>query len=156
MPPKKAAVKREPPAQDYVCTLLYGPRNNIIAWREAMEEKCVEKYGMTGTFFTTDEKYFVPYPREEDWHPYPEMLESDKEWESDNETFTTPPSPVTPQGEAEVIDSVQEHGPALPPQPAPPAPASIAPNEPTADQKALIAKMQSRPGERRSKTKTST
>jgi hypothetical protein len=42
--------------------LQYGPRNNIISWRDRMQEECVEKYGMTGTFFTTDRAYIIPYP----------------------------------------------------------------------------------------------
>jgi hypothetical protein len=46
-----------------------------------MEEECVELYGMTGTFFSTDKAYVIPYPVERDFHPFPEMLE-DEESES--------------------------------------------------------------------------
>ena len=46
-----------------------------------MEEECVEMYGMTGTFFSTNKAYLIPYPVERDFHPFPEML-SDSESES--------------------------------------------------------------------------
>jgi hypothetical protein len=121
--------------------LLYGPRNNIIAWREAMEEKCVEKYGMSGTFFSTNKIYLIPHVREEDWHPFPEMLEPDVDWDtnsgsgSDVTALTdvvvpaVPAAPAVPEG---------EEGAAV----APPAAIPAAPIEgPNAEQRALIAKI---------------
>jgi hypothetical protein len=39
-----------------------------------MEEECVEPYGMTGTFFSTNKAYHIPYPVERDFHPFPYML----------------------------------------------------------------------------------
>jgi hypothetical protein len=30
--------------------------------------------GMTGTFFSTDRAYQIPYPVERNFHPFPEML----------------------------------------------------------------------------------
>jgi hypothetical protein len=52
-----------------------------------MEEECVELYGMTGTFFSTDKAYVIPYTVERDFHPFPEMLE-DEESESDEGEFS--------------------------------------------------------------------
>jgi hypothetical protein len=48
-----------------------------------MEEECVEMYDMTGTFFSTDKAYHIPYPIERDFQPLPDML-SDSESESDD------------------------------------------------------------------------
>jgi hypothetical protein len=39
---------------------------------------------MTGTFFSTNRPYHIPYPVERDFHPFPEML-SDSESDSDND-----------------------------------------------------------------------
>jgi hypothetical protein len=76
-----------------------------------MEEKCVEKYGMSGTFFSTNQIYLIPHAREEDWHPFPEMLEPDVDWDTNSgsgsdETALTdvlvpavPAAPALPEGE---------------------------------------------------------
>jgi hypothetical protein len=144
MPPKKTYPKREPPARDDPCMLLYGPRNNIIAWREAMEEKCVEKYGMSGTFFSTNKIYLIPYLREEDWHPYPEMLEPESDWDSDNGTDVTALTDVAVQPQVGPVADEGEEGAAVAPPAAIPAhapEADVPPNGPTAEQRALITKM---------------
>jgi hypothetical protein len=78
MPPKKHVEMIKAPDNDRL--LQYGPRNNIIAWRDRMEEECVELYGMTGTFFSTNKAYHIPYPVERDFHPFFYMLPAaDKE-----------------------------------------------------------------------------
>ena len=59
MPPKKNVERSKAPDNDRL--LQYGPRNNIIAWRDRMEEECVELYGMTGTFFSANKAYHIPY-----------------------------------------------------------------------------------------------
>jgi hypothetical protein len=61
-----------------------------------MEEECVEMYGMTGTFFTTNIAYVIPYPVERDFHPFPEMLpESDSDNDDDDYVDAVAPSPDT-------------------------------------------------------------
>jgi hypothetical protein len=87
MPPKKPVEHRSKGATENNLLLQYGPTNNIISWRDRMEEECVELYGMTGTFFSTDKAYVIPYPIERDFHPFPEMLE-DEESESDDGEFS--------------------------------------------------------------------
>jgi hypothetical protein len=121
--------------------LLYGPRSNIIAWREAMEEKCVEKYGMSGTFFSTNQIYLIPHVREEDWHPFPKMLEPDVDWDTNSGSGSdvteltdvvvpaVPAAPAVPEGEEGAVA-------------APPAAIPAAPIEgPNAELRALISKM---------------
>jgi hypothetical protein len=76
MPPKKPVESRSKTAESELL-LQYGPRNNIISWRDRMEEECVEMYGMTGTFFSTNKAYIIPYPIERDFHPFPDMLSDD-------------------------------------------------------------------------------
>lgn len=113
MPPKKnVEVKSRAPESDRL--LQYGPKNNIISWRDRMEEECVEMYGMTGTFFTTDEAYHIPYPVERNFHPFPEMLPESGS-ESDDEVAEHVVAPTT--GAAEDDDGVI--GPAPPPPPVP-------------------------------------
>jgi hypothetical protein len=123
MPPKKTHPKREPPARDDPCMLLYGPRNNIIAWREEMEEKCVEKYGVSGTFFSTNQIYLIPHIREEDWHSFPEMLEPDVDWDSSSGSgsdvtaltdVVIPAVPAVPEGEEGAAEAPPAVIPAAP------------------------------------------
>jgi hypothetical protein len=69
-----------------------------------MEEECVEMYGMTGTFFSTNKAYHIPYPIERDFHPFLDKL-SDNESDSDdgsNERAVAPavaPATSTDDGE---------------------------------------------------------
>ena len=78
-----------------------------------MEEECVEMYGMTGTFFSTNKAYHIPYPIERDFHPFPDML-SDIESDSDdgsNERAVAPAVPTatsTDGGEEDATTSVTE------------------------------------------------
>jgi hypothetical protein len=83
MPPKKP-VEPQGKAAESDLLLHYGPSNNIISWRDRIEEESVELYGMTGTFFSTNRPYHISYPVERDFHPFPEML-SDSESDSDND-----------------------------------------------------------------------
>jgi hypothetical protein len=103
-----------------------------------MEEICVEKYGMSGTFFSTNQIYLIPHVREEDWHPFPEMLEPDVDWDSKSGSgsdvtaltdVVVPAAPAVPEGE--------EGAAAAPPTAIPAAPIE----GPNAEQRALIAKM---------------
>ena len=59
-----------------------------------MEEECVKMCGMTGTFFTTNKAYQIPYPLEKDFHPFPEMLQ-DSESESDDGVYQDAVAPAT-------------------------------------------------------------
>jgi hypothetical protein len=97
MPPKKQVDHRSKGATESDRLLLqYGPRNNIISSRDRMEEECVEMYGMTGTFFTTNKAYVIPYPVERDFHPFPEMLpESESDNDDDDYVDAVAPSPDT-------------------------------------------------------------
>ena len=46
-----------------------GKSNNIIQWRDEMHTTVTRLYGMTGTFFITNERYVEPLPRAEDYTP---------------------------------------------------------------------------------------
>ena len=46
-----------------------GRQNNVMQWKEEMQDEACSLYGMTGMFFSTDESHFIPYPREEDYNP---------------------------------------------------------------------------------------
>ena len=48
--------------------LKFGRYNNVVQWREDMQNQACGFYGMTGTFFTTNKIYVHPYPREEDYN----------------------------------------------------------------------------------------
>jgi hypothetical protein len=90
MPPKKPVEPRGKAAESDL-PLQYGPRNNIISWRDRIEEECVELYGMTGTFLSTNRPYHIPYPVERDFHPFPEMLsDSDSDSDNDGDNAVTP------------------------------------------------------------------
>ena len=49
--------------------LKLGRQNNVVQWREEMQDEACGLYGMTGMFSSTDESHFIPYPREEDYNP---------------------------------------------------------------------------------------
>jgi hypothetical protein len=95
MPLKKPVEPRGKAAESDLL-LQYGPRNNIISWRDRIEEECVELYGMTGTFFRTNRPYHIPYPVERDFHPFREMFsDSDSDSDNDGDNAVTPvTSPV--------------------------------------------------------------
>jgi hypothetical protein len=99
MPPKKPVEPRGKAAESDLL-LQYGPRNNIISWRDRIEEECVELYGMTGTFFSTNRPYHIPYPVERDFHPFPEML-SDSESDSDNDGDNAVVPATSPVGDGD-------------------------------------------------------
>ena len=105
-----------------------------------MEEECVEMYGMTGTFFSTNKAYQIPYPIERDFHPFPDML-SDSESESNDgvdENAVTTAASTEGDGEGAAI------GPATGPL------GSVAPEIDKAT-KSLIAKMRENAYEARRK-----
>jgi hypothetical protein len=99
MPPKKPVEPRSKAAQSDLL-LQYGPRNNIISWRDRIEKECVELYGMTGTFLSTNRPYHIPYPVERDFHPFPEML-SDWESDSDNDGANAVAPATSPVGDGD-------------------------------------------------------
>jgi hypothetical protein len=129
MPPKKPVEHRSRAAENDLL-LQYGPRNNIISWSDRMEEESVEMYGMTGTFFSTDKAYQIPYPLEKDFHPFPEMLAINTDSDED-EYFDGTDSPAA----AEEGEAAPESGPAVK------TPAAVAPADIDKATKTLIAKM---------------
>jgi Zinc knuckle len=66
MPPKRSA---DAPKDTPECILRIGKSCNIIAWMEEMETAVAGLYGLTGTFFTTNERYVPPFPEEEEYAP---------------------------------------------------------------------------------------
>jgi hypothetical protein len=107
-----------------------------------MEEECVELYGMTGTFFSTNKAYHIPYPVERDFHPFPDMLPT-----ADEEATVTsiPARAPAPAGEADEEGfNLASSGPAA-------APAASDPPEIDKATKALIAKMRENAFEARRK-----
>ena len=74
MPPKK---QEEPKSAAEQCMLRIGRYNNVVQWREDMQNEACGLYGMTGTFFTTNKSYVHPYPREEDYNPTFQTVEID-------------------------------------------------------------------------------
>jgi hypothetical protein len=107
-----------------------------------MAEECVEMYGMTGTFFTTDKAYVIPYPIERDFHPFPEMF-SDPESDGDDGDYEDAVAPATSAEE----ESLQG---ATPLEPSPPVQPAAEVDKAT---KSLIAKMRENACEvRRKKT----
>ena len=101
-----------------------------------MEEECVELYGMTGTFFSTNKAYHIPYPVERDFHPFPDMLPTDDDEVSDTSTTA---------GEADDEGfGLASSGPVV-------APVATDPPEIDKATKALIAKMRENAFEARRK-----
>ena len=49
--------------------LKFGRYNNVVQWREDMQNEACGLYGMTGTFYTTNKSSVHLYPREEDYNP---------------------------------------------------------------------------------------
>lgn len=66
MPPKK---QEEPKSGAEQCMLKIGRQNNVVQWKEDMQNEACGLYGMTGMFFSTNRHYVQPYPREEDYNP---------------------------------------------------------------------------------------
>jgi hypothetical protein len=76
MPQKKAD---EPSKDAAECILKIGKNNNVVQWKEEIQNELTELYGLTVMFFTTNERYVQPFPREEDY--IPDFPESDDEEE---------------------------------------------------------------------------
>ena len=49
--------------------LEIGKNNNIVLWKEELENEVTGLYGKMGMFFTTDERYIIPFPTEENYNP---------------------------------------------------------------------------------------
>jgi hypothetical protein len=75
MPQKKS----NEPAQD-ATNLRIAKNNNVVQWKEEMQTTVTALYGLAGMFFTTNEWYVQPFPREEDYIPdFPESDDEDEE-----------------------------------------------------------------------------
>jgi hypothetical protein len=76
--------KSNEPTQDATeCVLRIGKNNNVVQSKEEMQTTVTALYGLTGMFFTTNERYVQPLPREEDY--IPDFPESDDEVEEGGE-----------------------------------------------------------------------
>jgi hypothetical protein len=90
MPQKKAS----DPAKDATeCILRIGKNNNVVQWKEEIQNELTELYGLTAMFFTTNERYVQPFPREED--NIPDFPDSDDE-EEPPELFDAEGEPLNP------------------------------------------------------------
>ena len=54
MPPKK---QDEPKSGAEQCMLKIGRHNNVVQWKEDMQNEACGLYGMTGMFFSTNRRY---------------------------------------------------------------------------------------------------
>jgi hypothetical protein len=59
--------------------LRIGKSNNVVHWKEVIQNELTELYGLTTMFFTTIERYVQPFPREEGY--IPDCPDSDDEEE---------------------------------------------------------------------------
>jgi hypothetical protein len=84
---------------------------------------------MSGTFSSTNEAYLIPYQREQVWHPYPVMLQSDPDSDSSNDEVD---DEVNQEDTGEVGEAAPVAG-ALPATDSPP------PDGPTLEERALRA-----------------
>ena len=49
----------------------------MVQWKEDMQNEACGLYGMTGMFFSTNRSYVQPYPREEDYNPTFQTVDTD-------------------------------------------------------------------------------
>jgi hypothetical protein len=63
-----------------------------VQWKEEIQNKLTELYGLTAMFFTTNERYVQPFPREEDY--IPDFPESDDEEEEPPVPFDAEEEPL--------------------------------------------------------------
>jgi hypothetical protein len=75
MPPKRSA---DAPKDTPECILRIGKNCNIIAWMEEMETALTGLYGLTGAFFTTNERYVPLFPVEGEYAPPSDSDDDDK------------------------------------------------------------------------------
>ena len=73
MPPKK---QEDPKSGAEQCILKIRRFNNVVQWKEDMQNEACGLYGMTGIFFSTNRSYVQPYPREEDYNPTFQTVET--------------------------------------------------------------------------------
>ena len=66
MPPKRPS---DAPKDTPECILRIGKSCNIRSWIEEMETAVKGLYGLTGNFFTTNERYVPPFPEEDEYAP---------------------------------------------------------------------------------------
>jgi hypothetical protein len=98
----KTAEAKEKAAEG--CILQIGKNNNVVLWKEEMQLIACGLYGMTGLFFSTNERYFQPFPLEEDYNPYyvqPQTVndaaeENDEEENEDETDAPAGPAPAEP------------------------------------------------------------
>jgi hypothetical protein len=64
MPQKKASDLAKDATE---CILRLGKNSNVVQWKEEIQNELTELYGLTAMFFTTNERYAQPFPREEDY-----------------------------------------------------------------------------------------
>jgi hypothetical protein len=107
-----------------------------------MEEECVELYGMTGTFFSTNKAYHIPYPVEKNFHPFPYMLPAADEEVTDTNIPARAPA-LTGEADEEGF-GLASSGPTV-------APVALDPPENDRATKTLIAKMRENAFEARRK-----
>ena len=62
MPPKRAVEATKDTSE---CILRYGKSNNVVQWADEMQTAVTALYGLTGTFFTTDQSYIPPKVNED-------------------------------------------------------------------------------------------
>ena len=66
MPQKK---QEEAKTGAEACILKIGRLNNVVQWKEEMQDEACGLYGMTGMFFSTNASYVHPFPRPEEYNP---------------------------------------------------------------------------------------
>jgi hypothetical protein len=77
MPQKKTSELAQVAAE---CVLKIGKSNNVVQRKEAMQTELTAHFGLVGMFFTTNERYAQPFPREEDYIPeFPESSDEAEE-----------------------------------------------------------------------------
>jgi hypothetical protein len=45
------------------CVLRIGKNNNVVLWKEEMQTAVTAMFGLTGMFFTTNERNVPTFPR---------------------------------------------------------------------------------------------
>ena len=88
MPSKK---HEEPKIGAEPCILKIGRYNNVVQWREEMQDEACGLYGMTSMIFSTNASYVHRFPREEEYNPsIPPAGEGAEEVEEDEDESVEP------------------------------------------------------------------
>ena len=85
------------------CILKIGRYNNVVQWKEEMQDEACGLYGMTGMFFTTNESYYHPLPRAEDYVPAPPPVVAHGADEGDQDEDEDEEDPVEGPAEAPAV-----------------------------------------------------